>query len=939
MDEPVPTVISHYRILRRLGAGGMGEVYLAEDSLLGRKVAIKVLPARSIADEKARSRLIREARTAARLDHPNICAIHEVGEDQSLSFIVMQHVEGETLAERMGREPLELNEALDVAVQVADALAEAHALGIIHRDLKPSNVMLTARGQAKVMDFGLAKLALDTATDTEASTDLMLTDSGTVVGTAPYMSPEQVRGEALDTRSDLFSFGALLYEAVSGRQPFAAESRAATFSAVLTREPLPLVRFSPQAPEELERIVAKALAKDREQRYQSAKDLFIDLRRLKQRQEFQSAGLSAAQSETTAGRVASSAAHTGGGVTRHKTAAMLGGVLIAVAAVVYLYSVIRQRPQAEQPPPQRVLSRLTFDAGLQSEPAWSPDGRFLAYSSDRGGHFEIYVQPVGEGNAVQITHSPAHAWQPAWSPDGKRIAFRSEGEGSGLYLVPALGGSQRKISSFGYHPRWSPDGARILFDMQITSLNQLPSLYTTALDGGEPRGALTDFLKDFAVLSVGYVAWYPDSQRVSVWATHKQLGRGFWTVPVGGGEPVRSEVSPEVEKRVQEAGVALGRFIWSPSRRALYFEGASRGVINLWKITVDPKTLRWIAGPERLTTGPGIDSDVALSPDGKKLAFTTRREETRIWVLPFDAAAGQVKGAGQPETPAGIEAWAFDLSRDGKKLAYFALRPGKQELWERILDGGTDKLLLASDSYTRTYPIWSPDGTRLAYRRRPPAKPGEPRSRGSIVVLPDGGGDEQVITSEGFGDGPKDWFADGQRLLALTNRPDGDRYKIWIVPLAAAPNGDARAQAIAQDPDYNFYQPHLSPDGRWICFLKVRVSEPGVHHIYVMPASGGEQTQITTGRFLDDKPRWSPDGKTIFFLSQRGGFFNVWGIHFAPASGKPVGEPFRVTAFESSARMATPANQASEMSVTANRLALPLTELSGSMWILENVDR
>jgi tRNA A-37 threonylcarbamoyl transferase component Bud32 len=637
MDEPVPTVISHYRILRRLGAGGMGEVYLAEDSLLGRKVAIKVLPARSIADEKARSRLIREARTAARLDHPNICAIHEVGEDQSLSFIVMQHVEGETLAERMRREPLELNEALDVAVQVADALAEAHALGIIHRDLKPSNVMLTARGQAKVMDFGLAKLVLDTATDTEASTDLMLTDSGTVVGTAPYMSPEQVRGDALDTRSDLFSFGALLYEAVSGRKPFAAESRAATFSAVLTREPLPLVRFSPQAPEELERIVAKALAKDREQRYQSAKDLFIDLRRLKQRQEFQSAGLSAAQSETTAGRVASSAAHTGGGVTRHKTAAMLGGVLIAVAAVVYLDSVIRQRPQAEQPPPQRVLSRLTFDAGLQSEPAWSPDGRFLANGSDRGGHFEIYVQPVGEGNAVQITHSPAHAWQPAWSPDGKRIAFRSEGEGGGLYLVPALGGSQRKISSFGYHPRWSPDGARILFDTQITSINGLPTLYTTALDGGEPRGALTDFLKDFAVLSGGYVAY-------------------------------------------------------------------------------------------------------------------------------------------------------------------------------------------------------------------------------------------SIPTVNGFRCGPR------------TSNWDAD-------------SGPCRL------------------------------------------AAGGEQTQITTGRFLDDKPRWSPDGKMIFFLSQRGGFFNVWGIHFAPGSGKPVGEPFRVTAFESSARMATPANQASEMSVTANRLALPLTELSGSMWILENVDR
>ena len=888
----------------------MGEVWKARDTRLDRIVAIKTVAA------QFSPRFEREARMIAALNHPHICQIYDVGPD----YLVMEYIEGKPLAG-----PLPLEQAIEYGAQVCDALAAAHRKGIVHRDLKPDNILVTKSG-VKLLDFGIAHqaakpLAMDDATMTQT-----LSQPGTIAGTLQYMSPEQLEGKEAGAASDIFSFGCVFYEAITGQRAFEASSAASLIAAILERQP---PRLNPVQPA-LQRILDACLAKDPDARWQNASDLARELR-------WVGAPIGAA-----GGRVASSAAHTGGGVRRHKTAVILGGVLIAVAAIVYLYSVIRQRPQAEQPPPQRVLSRLTFDAGLQSEPAWSPDGRFLAYSSDRGGHFEIYVQPVGEGNAVQITHSPAHAWQPAWSPDGKRIAFRSEGEGSGLYLVPALGGSQRKISSFGYHPRWSPDGARILFDTQITSLKQLPTLYTAALDGGEPRGALTDFLKDFAVLSAGYVAWYPDSQRVSVWATHKQLGRGFWTVPVGGGEPVRSEVSPEVEKRVQEAGVALGRFIWSPSGRALYFEGASSGVTNLWKITVDPKTLRWIAGPERLTTGPGIDSDVALSPDGKKLAFTTRREETRIWVLPFDAAAGQVKGAGQPETPAGIEAWAFDLSRDGKKLAYFALRPGKQELWERILDGGADKLLLASDSYTRTYPIWSPDGIRLAYRRRaPPAKPGEPRSTGSgsIVVLPDGGGDEQVITSEGFGDGPKDWFADGQRLLALTNRPDGDRYKIWIVPLAAAPNGDARAQAIAQDPDYNFYQPHLSPDGRWICFLKVRVSEPGVHHIYVMPASGGEQTQITTGRFLDDKPRWSPDGKTIFFLSQRGGFFNVWGIHFAPASGKPVGEPFRVTAFESSARMATPANQASEISVTANRLALPLTELSGSIWILENVDR
>lgn len=917
MDEPLPEVMSHYRILRRLGAGGMGEVYLAEDTRLDRKVAIKVLPAQSMLDEKARARLLLEARAAARLDHPNICAIHEVGEDQGRSFIVMQHIDGETLAARMRRKPLELDEALDVAVQVADALAEAHAIGIVHRDMKPANVMVTAKGQAKVMDFGLVKFVEDTTADTAASTGLMLTDSGTIIGTAPYMSPEQVRGDTLDARTDLFSFGVLIYEMVAGRQPFAAASMAATFSAVLTQEPLPLVRFSPQAPEELERIVAKALVKDREQRYQSAKDLLIDLRRLKQRQEFQAA--------SSAGNA--SAGSPRGGNVRRKTAAILGIAALAAAAVAFLYFWAGQKPETGQSAPQRVLSRLTFHAGLQSEPTWSPDGRFLAYSSDRGGHSEVYVQPVGEGDAVQVTRSAAHSWQPAWSPDGKRIAFRSEAEGGGLYLVAALGGSQRKIAPFGYHPRWSPDGTKILFDMQIVSLTTIPTLYLTSFDGAPPREALAGFFKDFVVLRASYVAWHPDSQRVSVWATHKQLGRGFWTVPLGGGEPLRSEISPEVTKRIEEAGVALGRFLWSPSGSTLYFEGASRGVTNLWKIAVEPKTLRWVGGPERLTTGPGIDSDLTLSADGRKLAFTTRREETRIWVLPFDAATGRVKGAGQPETPAGITAWAFDLSRDGKKLAYIALRPGKQELWQRILDGGIDKLLMASDSYTRNYPIWSPDGSRLAYSRHSPAAPGEARGRASIVVLPSGGGDEQVVTTNGFNDGPKDWFSDGQRLLALTTRPDGNRWKIWIVPLAGAPNAEATAQVIAQDPDHNFFQPHLSPDGKWICFMKVRASDPGVSNLYVMPASGGEQTQVTTGRFLDDKVSWAPDGRTIYFLSQRRGFFNVWGIHFSAAAGKPVGEPFRVTNFESPARMATPSNTTSEMSVGAGSLALLITEL------------
>jgi serine/threonine protein kinase/formylglycine-generating enzyme required for sulfatase activity len=287
-ESPTITNISHYRILSKLGAGGMGEVYLADDTQLGRRVAIKLLPAAASSDEHARKRLVREARAAATLDHPHICSVYEVGEADGRSYIAMQYIEGETLDLKLKRKVLELRESLAIATQVADALSEAHAHGIIHRDIKPSNIVITARGQAKVMDFGLAKLIPQAeVVQSEAETDALLSTPGAIIGTVPYMSPEQVRGEALDGRSDIFSFGAVLYEILSGQQPFASKSSAATASAILTHEPPPLARFSRRLPPELERIVSKALRKDPDERYQTAKDLLIDLRSLRDELEFQ----------------------------------------------------------------------------------------------------------------------------------------------------------------------------------------------------------------------------------------------------------------------------------------------------------------------------------------------------------------------------------------------------------------------------------------------------------------------------------------------------------------------------------------------------------------------------------------------------------------------------------------------------------------------------
>ncbi len=344
------TRLGRYEIRSKIGAGGMGEVYLAEDTQLGRRVAIKLLPAETISDEHAQKRLVREARAAATLDHPNICSVYEVGEANGRSFIAMQYIEGETLDARIKREPLNLKESLTIASQVVDALAEAHAHGIILRDIKPSNIIITARGQAKVMDFGLAKVVAD-AVESEAETQSLLTTPGAVVGTVPYMSPEQLRGEHIDGRSDIFSFGVVLYEMLTGQQPFASKSAAATASAVLTGEPQPVARYCTEAPEELQHIVNKALSKDREERYQTAKDLLVDLRRLKRQREIgaeiartnQPPEDNAAGQENgtraLAARPTSSVEYMVTGIKRHQMVAsvVLATLLIATATVSYFY--------------------------------------------------------------------------------------------------------------------------------------------------------------------------------------------------------------------------------------------------------------------------------------------------------------------------------------------------------------------------------------------------------------------------------------------------------------------------------------------------------------------------------------------------------------------------------------------------------------------------
>src|SRR5262245_54419543 len=446
--------------------------------------------------------------------------------------------------------------------------------------------------------------------------------------------------------------------------------------------------------------------------------------------------------------------------------AMLAALIIGIITLIYLRSLNRQQPQ-----PPRALIRLTFDAGLQSEPTWSPDGRWIAYSSDSSGNFDIWIRPVAGGNPVPVTKSPAHDWQPDWSPNGSQIVFRSERNGGGLFVAPPSGGAEQKIAYYGYWPRWSRDGSQILFSSSaLQYIGGAPRLYVVGLDGSPPREVLAEFLSEISYGGMGGFAWRPDGQRISIWAKHKQLGHGFWTLPLAGGAVIKSEIATEVERQIKADTVTLQNFLWAPSGRYLYFEGVSRGVKNLWRVTVEPQTLRWVAGPDRLTVSPGEDSDISISADGKKIAITTRLEWTRIWSLPFDPISGQLKGDGRPETRAGIDAWWFDVTRDGKQLAFVTRRadktelnapPGtlRSELWKKSLVDGKETILAPADEYFRLFPHWSRDGSRLAYLRTPP-KPGSASSESDQFVLPAEGGEEQLLSS-GLGD----WSADGKWFL------------------------------------------------------------------------------------------------------------------------------------------------------------------------------
>jgi serine/threonine protein kinase len=869
----------------------MGELFLAEDTRLGRKVALKLLPEGLLSDPEIRRRFSQEARTVSSLNHPQIITIYDVGSADDRDFIAMEYVEGQTLRELLLTGPLEFKRAFDLVAQAATGLAAAHETGIVHRDVKPENLMVTRIGHVKIMDFGLAKLVerqtapllasgLATVSDAAAAKSQAGTGTGVILGTVSYMSPEQAQGRPVDHRSDIFSLGLVLYEALTGTRPFPGKSAIDTLHAIINDEPVSVVERNPRVPPAAAEILEKALAKEPAERYQSAADLALDLKR-------------AARSPVPM-RTPPAAPHPRARGWPFVAAALLVGTLIGYGAFR-----LAKPSETRSSLADVTITPLTSDPGYEGEPTFSPDGETIAYVSDRTGNFDIFLKQVSGGPDVNVTNSPADDVQPAFSPDRKQIAFVSTREGTthltyenfgvpptggDIWVMPALGGSPRRIAQSGNFPSWSSDGSSLVF-MGGGAFKK--KVFRVPASGGQAQ--------ELAIRPPKGVAAY----RFMLYPTLSPDGK--WILFQAEEFRVHVVSSSGGEAKLLCRG---RRPVWAPDGRSVVCSNADPGKnLSLWRIPFSPTRGVADGSAEPVTVGRGVDTQATISHDGRQIAFTALEQTFNLEILPFDAELGRVTGEVKVLTSGNNDIEWKSLSPDGRSVVY----ENAGRIWR--LDPGQAAYPLTGDaSFLDRQPKWSPDGQSIIFNRAPAGEPGNVEL---WLMAADGAGPRQLVEKARIGY----WMPDSR---GITYSSLSDFY-LYYLDLAT------RKSRRVTDEETRAPLHTVSHDGKWIVYQSSAQSSLTIHARRI---NGGETLVVaaTPGQMGSGHPMLSPSGNWFYYQVDHKNVYRLPG----PSQGWRKAEPQKVTNWpESGLFIEDP-----RLSMDGKQLIYSRGRITGDLWLL-----
>jgi eukaryotic-like serine/threonine-protein kinase len=835
------TKLGPYEIQSPLGAGGMGEVYRARDPRLGREVAIKVLPASLSADPGRLQRFEQEARSASALNHPNILVVYDVGTHEGAPYLVTELLEGETLRERLGNGTLPPRKALEYAIQLGQGLAAAHEKGIIHRDLKPDNIFLCRDGRCKILDFGLAKLVTPEPQDaTITGLKSPYTEEGVVMGTAGYMSPEQVRGQKADPRSDIFAFGAVLYEMLSGRRAFAGSTAADTASAILKEDPEDLVAGNRKITPALDGIVRHCLEKNPEERFQSARDLAFHLHSLSS--------------------ISDSGAASPTDLPTRRLSRRIGWLPSALSlALIAAGSWWLGRNFAGKSDVKPThFRRLTDFAGMEEFPAISPDGKSVAFTRDAGGFRQIWLRLLSGGVPIQITRDSVDHQSPRWSPDSGSLIYYSppaaEAYGT-IWQIPALGGTPRPLTHSLGAADLSHDGKRLaLFRFE----NRQVELVVSALDGNSPQ-VVTGLSAQY---NYSYPRWSPDDTRIAY--QRSQVFRSdIFVAPSQGGQP----------RPITDDAVMMSGFAWLPDGSGIVYSSARGGTVlylptyNLWLAKISGSAPVELTLGEESYVSPDVSSTGAIAASRVRMQFD-------LWEFPVGGNAAEnarrgiqlTRQTGQVQTP--------DAGPGDRELVYLSDSGGHGNLWIMRRDGSEARQVTfdRDPNVSLGVPIWSPDGKEIAYV----TTRNEKGWRFSLwMVNPDGSNDHRVAENGGWAC----WTADSKWLYYAISTEDSYRIE-KISPTGGAPvvvrTDNAIGPAMSPDNSTLYYSsPQENLTG--VTDYEIRMARPDNGPARLLAKIPGLRVPVAHGWTVH--PVVSPDGKSLaLLLRDDSGNINIWSL-------------------------------------------------------------